>query len=438
MDVQLAFDTYALITYIVSYIGKDETGLTKLLMDCLKQVKGKQMKEQMKALKLCFVTNRQIGASEAVYRVLPGLHLKDSNISSIFVVTGFPEKRQLFFKPARNENEDPEEIFENEGDIIVMNEEEEECLEEKIDQFHTEKVKIAGRIGEYQQTITIIDRYQRRPKYLEKICLAQFANHYVTTSKIPKSTEFDDNNEYSVNKMTNLKIYDDENIYLPRYIKLRSMTGFMRCRKKPCVLRIHSSKKKEGAEQFYAEIMLFCPWRDEEKIAKDIETCQEMYNDNQKTITNNRLKIFPYDEVLDLLDNDIDLKEIRPALLFDQLDTQGEQENADDELIGLEEDANFVVRDPNLADVTEKVYFEEFKYPKVKLPDKKEILDMMLKLNSEQKRGCEKVVKFCKESVIAQKLFEKTPQSDFQADPLRLIIHGGAGKHQYDLTIFIS
>ena len=34
MDVQLAFNTYALITYIVSYIGKDETGLTKLLMDC--------------------------------------------------------------------------------------------------------------------------------------------------------------------------------------------------------------------------------------------------------------------------------------------------------------------------------------------------------------------------------------------------------------------
>ena len=56
MDVQLAFDTFALITYIVSYIGKDETGLTKMLMECLKQVKGQPMNEQMKALKLCFVT----------------------------------------------------------------------------------------------------------------------------------------------------------------------------------------------------------------------------------------------------------------------------------------------------------------------------------------------------------------------------------------------
>ena len=86
LDVQLAFDTYALITYIVSYIGKDETGLTKMMMECLKQVKGKPMNEQMKALKLCFVSHRQIGLSEAVYRILPGLYLKNSNISCIFVM----------------------------------------------------------------------------------------------------------------------------------------------------------------------------------------------------------------------------------------------------------------------------------------------------------------------------------------------------------------
>ena len=118
MDVQLAFDTYSLITYIISYIGKDETNLTRHLMECLKQVKGKPMYEQMKALKLCFVTHRQIGASEAVYRILPGLHLKDSNITCIFVVTGFPENRQLFFKPAKNSNDEPEQILEDDGNVI--------------------------------------------------------------------------------------------------------------------------------------------------------------------------------------------------------------------------------------------------------------------------------------------------------------------------------
>ena len=205
MDVQLAFDTYSLITYIISYIGKDETNLTRHLMECLKQVKGKPMYEQMKALKLCFVTHRQIGASEAVYRILPGLHLKDTNISCIFVVTGFPENRQLFFKPAKNSNDEPEQILEDDGNVMFMDdneEEEEDYLEEEIEQLHSEKVKITDRVGEYQQTITIIDRYQRRPKYLEELSLAQFATNYVTTSKIPKTTEFDSKNEYSINKFS--------------------------------------------------------------------------------------------------------------------------------------------------------------------------------------------------------------------------------------------
>ena len=398
-------------------------------MDCLKQVKGKPMNEQMKALKLCFVTNRQIGTSEAVYRILPGLHLKQSNVSSIFVITGFPEKRQLFFKPARTEKEDPIQILEGEGDILVLEDEEDACIEEKIEQLHPEKVKIADRVGDYQQTITIIDRYQRRPKYLEDISLAQFAIHYVTASKIPKTTEFDDNNEYSKNKMTNMTVYCNEKITLPRYIKLDNMPGFMRCRTKPCILRTHSSKKKEGAEQFYAEIQLFHHWRNDDEIPRDPEQCKKLYDDvYKKTIKENRKAIYPFEEVLNFLDTDVDLKEMRPTLLYDQLDAQGEQNNEDDEILDQEEDSNFLGRDPGLADHTDRPHFEEFKYPKIKLPEKNDILEMMLKLNPEQKRACEKVFKFCTESVIAQKLFEKNPESDFKVDPLRLIVHGGAGK----------
>ena len=52
---------------------------------------------------------------------------------------------------------------------------------------------------------------------------------------------------------------------------------------------------------------------------------------------------------------------------------------------------------------------------------------MMLQLGPEQKAACEKVFKFCTESVIAQRLFEKNPESEFKADPLKLIVHGGAG-----------
>ena len=61
------------------------------------------------------------------------------------------------------------------------------------------------------------------------------------------------------------------------------------------------------------------------------------------------------------------------------------------------------------------------------LPEKNDILEMMLKLGPEQKIACDKVFKFCTESVIAQRLFEKNPESDFKPDTLKLIVHGGAG-----------
>merc|ERR1711952_618398 len=35
MDCQLAIDTYAIITYIVSYMNKDETNMTKFLKEAL-------------------------------------------------------------------------------------------------------------------------------------------------------------------------------------------------------------------------------------------------------------------------------------------------------------------------------------------------------------------------------------------------------------------
>ena len=206
------------------------------------------------------------------------------------------------------------------------------------------------------------------------------------------------------------------------------MSGYMRCRTKPCVLRTHSSKKKEGAEQFYAEIQLFLPWRSEDEIDRDPEKCKQMYDDNfDDIIKKNRKAIYPFEEVLNFLDTDVNLKEIRPTLLYDQLDAQGEQDNEDDEMIGQEEDSNFLGRDPDLADMKDKPQFEEFKYPRINLPQKNDVLEMMLQLGPEQKVACEKVFKFCTESVIAQRLFEKNPESEFKADPLKLIVHGGAG-----------
>ena len=108
MDIQVAFDTYSVISYIVGYVLKEESGVTKALLQTLKQVKNRPLAEQYKALKLTWVTHRQVGASEAFYSICPGMHLRSSNIKCTFVQSGFPEKRSGFYMKVK---EDAEKLF---------------------------------------------------------------------------------------------------------------------------------------------------------------------------------------------------------------------------------------------------------------------------------------------------------------------------------------
>ena len=88
MDIQLALDTYAVITYIMSYMNKDETQMTKFLKKALNSVAKDNAKEKLRTLKMIYLTHRQVGTAEATYRILPAMKLKDSNIRCIFVTTG--------------------------------------------------------------------------------------------------------------------------------------------------------------------------------------------------------------------------------------------------------------------------------------------------------------------------------------------------------------
>ena len=103
MDIQLALDPYAVITYIVNYMNKDETGLTKFMKEALFSVPTFEAKEKLRVLKTAYLTHRQVGASEAIYRINSGMKLKDSNIKCIFVQSGFPDNRTIFYKKVLEE-----------------------------------------------------------------------------------------------------------------------------------------------------------------------------------------------------------------------------------------------------------------------------------------------------------------------------------------------
>ena len=101
MDLQLALDPYSIITYMTSYVTKDESGMTQELNNALYLNADKTLQEKLNVLKTTYLTHRQIGAAEAVYRIMPDLHLSDSNLNVIFLPNGFPWKRSVSFRKTR-------------------------------------------------------------------------------------------------------------------------------------------------------------------------------------------------------------------------------------------------------------------------------------------------------------------------------------------------
>lgn len=137
---------------------------TPFLRETLKTSAGKETKAKLKALKESHLTHRQVGASEATYKVIPSLKLKDSNISRVFVMTGFPEKRSYFFKKMRDE-----------GDNDNEPEKEDSDSDEDVEKPSHKSIKIEGRPSMYKQSVTVINKYSKRPVHLEGMCPSQFA-----------------------------------------------------------------------------------------------------------------------------------------------------------------------------------------------------------------------------------------------------------------------
>merc|ERR1711978_736533 len=100
-------------------------------------------------------------------------------------------------------------------------------------------------------------------------------------------------------------------------------------------MRIHSSKKKEGHEQHYSELLLFTAWRDEKQFHADDEIkCIETYYEKIREIEENKETIYPGEATLALMEN-LDLEKNKPEHMFDILDSQRQQENDDDEVVGV-------------------------------------------------------------------------------------------------------
>ena len=89
---------FAIATYITDYYTKDETGTLTHLIRAVKECHGKGQKETMRALSNEFSSHRQVGESEAYYKLFPELHLTESSRKTVYIDTNFPSDRNVFLR----------------------------------------------------------------------------------------------------------------------------------------------------------------------------------------------------------------------------------------------------------------------------------------------------------------------------------------------------
>jgi hypothetical protein len=78
--------------------------------------------------------------------------------------------------------------------------------------------------------------------------------------KAPKTVKF--NEKGVTEEKGNIIDHLTEQYLLSQHIKLTTNQVY-RLRKFSSVLRMHASSKKDGLEEYYAEMQLFSPWREE-------------------------------------------------------------------------------------------------------------------------------------------------------------------------------
>ena len=166
IDLQVCLDYYAVIGYITEYYQKIDPGLLKKLIELLKKAEYSNLQESMRTMMNNYISARQMGECEALWRIMPDFHLKDSDTKVIFIPTCKPEERSKF---------------------LVR-------IDEKTDYNGKEKKIIANREGLYVEKYSVIDKYVQRDKdcpEIENLSAAQFFKMYSPSWK----TSEDDSEE---------------------------------------------------------------------------------------------------------------------------------------------------------------------------------------------------------------------------------------------------
>ena len=244
-DLQFCLDPYAVASYVVGYLNKDETGMSKLLKDACDEAKNgnKTLQEQVRHIGNRFVNAVEVSAQEACYLILQ-LPITKGSREVVFIPTSPPSERVFVLKP-----------------------------KEQLQEMHPDSEDVA--------VSSILQCYSRRPKKLEHMSLADFVANIVV--EFPKHLK-------GADKLSHL---NDDEVTVDECqgnIAAQLTNGIVfKYRKTSRVIRSVRYSKTMDPEQYYRErLMLYLPWRNEETDLLAGYSCyQQHYNAQESVILSN-------------------------------------------------------------------------------------------------------------------------------------------------------
>ena len=369
MDIQYVVNAYACVMYIASYVLKAEKGMGELLKQAAREMEQGNTRQQLNKLGSVFLTNREVSAQEAVYRVL-SIPLRRCSRTVVFINTDNKESRDALLLPFSQ----LQKLDDDNEDVYCKN---------------------------------IIDRYAARPKHCEDMCLAQFAASYTYNRHISQ-----DENEFAHELDSDIPDDTDE-ITHTNVIKLQNGLGQMKKRKRKAVIRWHNFNiEKEPEKHYRSRIMLFLPWRREEKLRGNYMSYEDRYNDEIEQIkATEKMFIHQEDEINSAFEH---LQAAGPpqaawdniAPGAEEAEELAHQEGISDERPMAEEDIqhhiNQIVNDRPQSH-NESLNTKYTKEARKELLSPREYNKCMRQLNTDQKTMVMYHRKWCKETVIALK-----------------------------------
>ena len=241
-DIQPCLNPYAVVEYILSYVTKDQKGMSaQMECACSDAKKGNMdMKELVCHMGNVFSNAVEMGQEEAAFLLLQ-LPMTFMSRYSVFI------------------NTSPK----NEGTFLVKS-------KKVLEQMDPDSTDI--------QVTRLIARYSQRPHAMENYCLADFVSKVNICKKGPAE---------SINATSVICTSPDGTVY-----KSRKINRIICC--------VNYNKPNHREHHYHERLLLFLPWRDEEfDLLCDCNSYEDKYNLHKDKIESIRINYEKFDDDLE-------------------------------------------------------------------------------------------------------------------------------------------